>query len=299
MSTADSTVPKASGGDTTTDETHPTITSYQDLTIVESGRDPVTGIAKSCMFYHVTEDEKVYYGKTTRNKRDLSFEEFTQLLQRVRDEEIFPEIPHDIDLKIAPDHLNDFNSYVKRPGMAYYDDFIGTDYVWKELLHEAVIMEQISKTPHPYIIRYDGCRVRHGRITSIFLERLDMTLDEYVGSSDESLAALDNDKFLAGVQSAIYYLHSLGLAHNDLNPQNIMVRDGMPVLIDFGGCAPYGQRLQSCGTPGWYEEVFRHSQKKHDEFALRKLADWLKEKQDGKQLIETDGATSTVDNVGP
>ncbi|KAK0716591.1 hypothetical protein B0T21DRAFT_375183 [Apiosordaria backusii] len=191
-------------GAATADEPHPTITSYRDLTIVESGRDPVTGIAKSCMFYHVTADEKVYYGVTTRNKRDLSFDEFSHLLQRVRDEEIFPEVPRDIDLKLAPDHLGEFNAFVKRPGMAHYDEVIGTDFVWKELLHEAVIMEQISKTPHPYIIRYDGCRVRRGRITAIFLERLDQTLDQYVNSSaDGSFEPLDNDKFLAGVQSAV------------------------------------------------------------------------------------------------
>lgn len=113
---------------------------------------------------------------------------------------IFPQVPRDVKLKIAPDHLNDFNA-------------------------------------------------------------------------PDGFEPLNYDKFLSGVQSAIYYQHSLGLAHNDLNPQNIMMRDCMPVLIDFWGCAPYGQRLQSCGTPGWYEEVFCHSQKKHDEYTFRKLDD--------------------------
>lgn len=73
------------------------------------------------------------------------------------------------------------------------------------------------------------------------------------------------------------YLHSLGLAHNDINPDNIMVRDGEPVLIDFGSCQPFGARLQSLGTRGWYDELFFTSEKKHDEFSMRKMREWLEE----------------------
>lgn len=34
----------------------------------------------------------------------------TQLLQRIGDEVIFPQVPRDVKLEIAPDHLNDFNA---------------------------------------------------------------------------------------------------------------------------------------------------------------------------------------------
>ncbi|KAI1753680.1 hypothetical protein F4782DRAFT_495323 [Xylaria castorea] len=77
------------------------------------------------------------------------------------------------------------------------------------------------------------------------------------------------------LQLAVDYLHCLGLAHNDINPDNIMVKDGMPVLIDFGRCAPVGQRLQSLGTEGWYEELFFTSQFKHDTYSMGKLREWL------------------------
>ena len=55
---------------------------------------------------------------------------------------------------------------------------------------------------------------------------------------------------MKALESAVAHLHQLELAHNDINPSNIMVRDGLPVLIDFGSCAPYGGRLQSLGSPG-------------------------------------------------
>lgn len=47
------------------------------------------------------------------------------------------------------------------------------------------------------------------------------------------------------------------------------------VLIDFGSCQPFGERLQSLGTRGWYEELFFTSEKKHDEFSMRKIKEWL------------------------
>ncbi|KAL5615722.1 hypothetical protein FOBRF1_004470 [Fusarium oxysporum] len=111
-------------------------------------------------------------------------------------------------------------------------------------------MEKVSQTPHPNIVGYYGCRVRRGRITSMVFERLDQTLQQY--SSTPEFEKLDKPKFLEALQSAVAYIHSLDLAHNDVNPHNIMVKDGMPVLIDFGSCQPVGQRLQSLGTEGAY-----------------------------------------------
>jgi hypothetical protein len=54
-----------------------------------------------------------------------------------------------------------------------------------------------------------------------------------------------------------------------------MVKDGMPVLIDFGSSQPFVTRLQSLGTEGWYEEVFFTSEKKHDTYSLTILREWL------------------------
>lgn len=151
----------------------------------------------------------------------------------------------------------------------------GTNFVPKGLLEETIIMEQIFKAPHPHIIGYLGCRVHRGRITSLLLERLDKTLLQYV--KEPSFSQLDKIKLVEGLESAVAHLHSLGLAHNDINPTNIMIKDGMPVLIDFGSCQPFGGRLQSLGSPGWYEEIFFTSQAGHDTYALNKLPGWLED----------------------
>lgn len=139
-------------------------------------------------------------------------------------------------------------------------------------------MEQItkSKPSHPNIIGYYGCRVRRGRITAIFMERHDQTLMQYAFTPE--FQNLDKIKFYDALESAVTYLHSLGLAHNDISPYKIMVKkDGMPALIDFGSSGPFGKRLPSLGSPGWYEQPFFTSDKKNDFYSLNNLREWLQQ----------------------
>lgn len=81
---------------------------------------------------------------------------------------------------------------------------------------------------------------------------------------------------MAALESAIYHLHSLGWAHNDLNPGNILVNEaGMPVLIDFGSSHKFGKQLTtSRGTKGWIDRDMKDyttSEKRHDTSALWKI----------------------------
>jgi serine/threonine protein kinase len=252
----------------------PILTSLRDLTIIEAW-DSENNTSKYITFYVITPDEEVWFGQSSKKKREMTLAEYQAALEPIEDDEIYPTCPAGIDLTIAPDHLDDSCAYIKRPGLYSYEDMKGTNYISKSVLDETLIMEQISKTPHPYIVKYHGCRVRRGRITAIVLEQLDCTLSQYV--STPGFEGLDKARFLEALESAVDYLHSLGVAHNDISPDNIMVRDGMPVLIDFGSCALYGMRLQSLGTPGWCEETFFTSEKKHDSFSLGKLREWLQD----------------------
>lgn len=256
----------------------PIVTSLQDMTIIEAW-DPGANIPKYVTFYIITPDEQLYFGQSFKNKRDLTLEEYSAALEHVDDAEIYPNVPKDTHLTIAPDNLDDVSAFIKRPGLNCYESMKGTDYVHRSVLEETLIMEQISqlgnqKQQHPNIIHYYGCHVRRGRITAIVLERLDQTLKQY--ASTPAYKHLDKAKFLTALESAVEYLHSLGLAHNDINPDNIMVKDdGIPVLINFGSCQPYGNRLQSLGTEGWYEKMFFTSEKKHDTYSLGILREWL------------------------
>ncbi len=250
----------------------PVVSSLRDLTIIEAF-DPGASESKYVTFYLVTPDDELYFGQLFKKKKDISLAEYSAALKYVPDSEIYPEVPQNATLTIAPDGLDDKSAFIKRPGLNSYESMKGSDWVPKGLLEETLIMEKISKTPHPNIIGYLGCRVHRGRITSLFLELLDQTLMQYI--YQPGFADLDKNEFVAALESSVDHLHSLGLAHNDINPSNIMVRHGMPVLIDFGSCQPFGQRLQSLGSPGWYEEISFTSEKKHDTYALKKLREWL------------------------
>lgn len=250
----------------------PAVESLQDLEIIEAW-DSETDTPKYVTFYYVTQDEEVYFGQSSKNKRDMTLAEYNAALEHVKDDEIYPVAPANIELTIAPENLDNSSVFVKRPGLVCYEIMKGSDFIPKEVLNEVLIMEQISKSTHPNIVSYYGCRIKRGRITAILLERLKQTLAQYVLTV--GFQQLDKAKFMTALESALDHLHSLGLAHNDINPYNIMVKDGMPVIIDFGSCQPFGNPLQSLGSEGWYTELFHTSEKEHDTYSLGKLREWL------------------------
>jgi len=110
------------------------------------------------------------------------------------------------------------------------------------------------------------------------LEKLEQNLLQYTFTPE--FQHLDKKKFMEALESSIDHLHSLGLAHNDLNPNNIMVRNGLPVLVDFGSAGLFGASLHSTCTPEWYPEVVTTSEKKHDIECLAKLREWIENPKD-------------------
>lgn len=174
---------------------------------------------------------------------------------RLPDAEIYPELPLSGELTLAPDELTS-NLYVKQPRLFQYEEYKSqdcVDIVPTLLLEEAHTLEAISGRPHPGIVVYHGCRVRRGFVTGLVLDRHIRDLKHYVSNY---MGPLDKAPFIEALESAVEHLHSLGLAHNDVNPSNILINAaGMPVLADFDSCRPVGQRLTySRGTPGWIDK---------------------------------------------
>jgi serine/threonine protein kinase len=82
----------------------------------------------------------------------------------------------------------------------------------------------------------------------ILIEYIDgPALDEEI---EENGAIGAEEAALLGAQllPAIVSLHDRGLAHLDVKPANVVLRDGHPILLDFGAARPIGS-LQHAGFP--------------------------------------------------
>jgi serine/threonine protein kinase len=285
------------------DNRRPAVKSLFDLRVFKRmGRD-------ECTWVHWGPDDEVYVGKAEQDPYKMALNEFAAGLFPVEDSEAYPALSAAGPVTVAPESsLGDGAFFVKHTAFREYplpQELVAMGFPPAEevegqrapdrLLAEIHIMERISQTPHPCIVRYLGCRVRRGYITGIVLERLHTDLARFASNRPADFAQLDKDAFLAGVESAVKFLHYLGLAHNDISPRNIMVRedgDGnhTPVLIDFDSCAPFGDPLGCAGTMGFADlddpERFV-SRKRHDDYGLDRLREWWdKELQGGSESDE-------------
>ncbi|KAK1768718.1 kinase-like domain-containing protein [Phialemonium atrogriseum] len=228
-------------------------------------------------FAHVSEEFK----SATREFQYTMFavvdadDQVMATLKPIPDSEMFPEWPLSDSsgakqLTQAPLFPpTNVRIFIKRPNLSQYDVFKRYKVVHllaQSLLEEAYTMEFLSKHPHPNIIRYHGCCSRRGYLTGIV--------------QDCHSRIIDKKAFIDALESAIHHLHSLGWAHNDLNPTNVLVNDsesggGMPVLIDFDSAREIGRLLGTFrGTTGWIDgqiEDYTTSKKEHDIFALEKM----------------------------
>ncbi len=93
--------------------------------------------------------------------------------------------------------------------------------------------------------QFDHCNIakvygvfKYKRQVFIYSEKCDMSLEKQIEKC--SLTSKEKAKYAAEIASALDYLHSQGVSHNDIKPDNILIRDGAIKLIDFGQTRPFG-----------------------------------------------------------
>ncbi|KAJ5501026.1 hypothetical protein N7527_012147 [Penicillium freii] len=224
--------------------------------------------------------DTAYHGTTTARKKDIDKETVLKELSPIPREDIYPQFsPH---LTRAPE------VYIKIPNLSLYSPGSKLD-ISALLLHEAEIYEILREHPHPTLGRSLGSVVSEdGRITGLALVKYDSTMFER--SFDPlSFGEEQANRCMEALEAGVQHLHSLGLAHNDLSPLNVMFSDeGEPVLIDFDTCHPIGTTLTKGGCVGEWEDgipvaVYENSSTECDKAALEHMRMWLKKKYDGMQ----------------
>jgi serine/threonine protein kinase len=233
-------------------------------------------VLSHCTFCFRDSEDAAYFGRSTRNKLDLTPQDFSKALARIPDHEIYPELPPSATIYTGTISAG---LYIKNVKLRDYEDFAGTDYLARLCRAEVQIHELLRQHPHQHIVKYHGCIVKRGRVVGMVLDRYPSTLLERI--EDAKAGSLDYKSCMAAIESGVKHLHSLGLAHNDLNPSNIMLNDSdVPIIIDLGSCRPFGRELLAGGTVGWIDgdmDTYTTSEERHDESAILKIRAWIEE----------------------
>ncbi|CAG7555226.1 unnamed protein product [Fusarium equiseti] len=181
--------------------------------------------------------------------------------------------PYTANLKVAPPGVRPY-AYLKRPSLSGYSVLEDKTAIAKSVADEAAVGEVLLAHRHPNLAKYWGCVVHSGRIVGLMYGKYAVTLLDRV----QSKIPMDTVKCIQDITAGLTHLHSLGYAHNDLSPVNIMMdANDNAVIIDFDSCTVEGGQLSKLGTPGWARPVeeMTGGTRENDFYSLEKLKSWL------------------------
>jgi serine/threonine protein kinase len=106
-----------------------------------------------------------------------------------------------------------------------------------EFLYEARIIEKIK---HPNVVEYIDDFKENNTAYIVTYYYQGETLDKYVAHSNEVLGCKILKNVLIPIGKALKKIHTSGIIHRDIKPNNIMItKEGFPVIIDFGSAINY------------------------------------------------------------
>ncbi|KAJ5921351.1 hypothetical protein N7466_009677 [Penicillium verhagenii] len=244
--------------------------------------------ASDCFFSHTSivafYGETAYHGMSAARTTDLSKEPFLPFLKPLHPiprEDIYPKFSS--RLTRAPE------IYIRKPNLSLYSPDDGHE-IADLLFHEAEIYEILRRHPHPGLGRSLGCVVGDdGRITGLALVKYNGLSLFQRAHGPEFLGEEQRNRCIEGLKAAVQHLHDLGLAHNDINPSNVMFTDdGAPILLDFATCNPIGTKLIKGGQVGEFENgiavaKYELSSADCDNAAIEHISAWLKRMYDERK----------------
>lgn len=118
-----------------------------------------------------------------------------------------------------------------------------------DMRREAVILDRLDGSGAPELIKtFTENETRYIVMDYIEGEQLTIWGEKTRQLSGFSLAL---NQLAAALLTVLAKLHSMDITHGDVAPPNILVRENLPILIDFG----------AGGAPGFQEAAARHDRK--------------------------------------
>jgi len=123
-----------------------------------------------------------------------------------------------------------------------------------------------QRSPHQNLIQSFPIEFPLG--SAILMELGQETLDNKINSG--SLSFQQTMEIILQILRAVEFLHSIGISHNDLKPDNIIFADGVPKLFDFNLSHlwenAHSFRFHLCGTRG-YKHTHQTKNSEQDVFS--------------------------------
>lgn len=96
--------------------------------------------------------------------------------------------------------------------------------------NEALLLRKLD---HPNIIVSFEFFEENGTCYNVMPFIKGVSLSEHI-KMEGSLSEVESSRIIYLIAKAIKYIHSKNICHFDIKPENIMLQNGNPILIDFG-----------------------------------------------------------------
>lgn len=134
-----------------------------------------------------------------------------------------------------------------------------TEHQQKLFDQEINILKKLAKNKVPHVVQFFGVQQHDETSMRIIMELMSNGSLEDVINSDyyNDFTTAEKVKWAADIAAAIYYLHKLGIRHNDIKSLNVLMDINYNAkLADFGGSNETGffvkkNPLKSPGTVAW------------------------------------------------
>ncbi|UPL03732.1 hypothetical protein LCI18_014666 [Fusarium solani-melongenae] len=224
---------------------------------------------------------EAWIGTVNAPRAQISLEQAMNCLSRIPDKAIYPPVPPGMQVVATSDFKLDNETWLKRPLIHAYSEKDLTNWTADAFLDEIKAHQLVEEHPHRNLVKFKGCLEKDGLVVGILQKRYRKTLNFRVKA--RSQPPYSATAFYDDIEAGLKHLHSLGFAHNDLNPNNVMVdAEDRPIIIDLGAAMPLGQHLHQGGTPGWCAGFQMTSCVANDEIGLRLMKEYLQEYQKKK-----------------